>query len=120
MKAQREHRVPLSDQALEVLRDAWAFSGAEGGLIFPAPKGGAMSDMTLLGVLRRLKIDATVHGFRSSFRDWAAECSGASWAVCEASLAHSIGSSTEQAYMRSDLLARRRELMQGWADYVCV
>ena len=119
MKAEREHRVPLSDQAMEVLRDAWAFSGPEG-LIFPAPRSGkAMSDMTLLAILRRLKIDATVHGFRSSFRVWAAECSGASWAVCEASLAHSIGSSTEQAYMRSDLLASRRELMQAWADYVC-
>ena len=120
MKAEREHRVPLSDQAMEVLRDAWALSGPEGSLIFPAPRSGkAMSDMTLLAVLRRLKIDATVHGFRSSFRNWAAEQSGASWAVCEASLAHSIGSSTEQAYMRSDLLARRRELMQTWADYVC-
>ena len=75
--------------------------------------------MTLTQLMRRLEIPSTVHGFRSSFRNWAAEQSGASWAVCEASLAHSIGSSTEQAYMRSDLLARRRELMQTWADYVC-
>ena len=95
MKAEREHRVPLSDQAMEVLRDAWAFSGAEGGLIFPDPKGGVMSDMTLLAVLRRLKVDATVHGFRSSFRDWAAEQSGASWAVCESALAHNVGNGVE-------------------------
>ena len=91
MKAEREHRVPLSDQAMEVLRDAWAYSGPEG-LIFPAPRSGmAMSDMTLLAILRRLKIDATIHGFRSSFRDWAAECSGPSWAIRKSVLAHSRG-----------------------------
>ena len=118
MKAGREHRVPLSDRAMEILRDAWALSGPDG-CIFPGPRSGApISDMGLTQLLRREKIDAVPHGFRSSFRDWAAEKSGASWAVCEASLAHSIGSSTEQAYMRSDLLASRRELMQAWADYV--
>ena len=88
MKARREHRVPLSRQAMGVLRDAWELSGPDG-LVFPAPKGGLMSDMTLLGVLRRLEIDAVPHGFRSSFRDWAAEQSGAPWAVCESALAHS-------------------------------
>ena len=77
----------------------------------------AMSDMTLLAILRRLKIDATIHGFRSSFRDWAAECSGPSWAIRESALAHSVGPSTEQAYMRSDLLDQRRGLMQDWADF---
>ena len=119
MKAEREHRVPLSDQAMEVLRDAWAFSGPEGGLIFPAPRSGkAMSDMTLLAILRRLKIDATVHGFRSSFRDWAAEQSGASWVVCESALAHTVGSGVERAYMRSDLFDKRQELMQAWGDYL--
>ena len=119
MKAEREHRVPLSDRAMEILRDAWALSGPDG-CIFPGPRSGApISDMGLTQLLRREKIDAVPHGFRSSFRNWAAEKSGASWAVCEASLAHSIGSSTEQAYMRSDLLDQRRELMQAWADYVC-
>ncbi len=119
MKAGKEHRIPLSTQAMETLRDAWGISGPDG-LLFPAPRTGkAVSDMTLTQLMRRLEIPSTVHGFRSSFRNWAAEQSGASWAVCEASLAHSIGSSTEQAYMRSDLLARRRELMQTWADYVC-
>ena len=117
MKAGKEHRIPLSAQAMETLRDAWDISGPEG-LIFPAKRSGAaMSDMTLTEVLRRLEIPSTAHGFRSSFRDWAAECSGASWAVSESALAHTIGSSTEQAYMRSDLLEQRRELMQQWATF---
>ena len=116
MKARREHRVPLSDRAVVVLGDAWELSGGEG-LVFPAPKGGAMSDMTFTGLLRRLKVDAVPHGFRSSFRDWAAEKSGAPWAVCESALAHTVGNSVEASYMRSDLLDQRRGLMQQWADY---
>ena len=107
MKARKEHRVPLSTQAMAVLRDAWGVSGGEG-LVFPAPKGGAMSDMTFTGLLRRLKVDAVPHGFRSSFRDWAAEKSGAGWAVCESALAHTVGNSVEASYMRSDLLDQRR------------
>lgn len=117
MKARREHRVPLSDQAVAVLRDAWSLSGPDG-YIFPGPRsGGPLSDMGLTQLLRREKVDAVPHGFRSSFRDWAAEQSGASWAVCESALAHSVGSGVEQAYMRSDLLDQRRGLMQGWGDY---
>ena len=117
-KAGREHRIPLSTQAIETLRDAWGISGPDG-LLFPAPRTGkALSDMALIQLLRRLEIPSTVHGFRSSFRDWAAEQSGAGWAVCESALAHTIGSSTEQAYMRSDLFDKRQELMQAWADYV--
>ena len=69
-------------------------------------------------LLRRLKIDAVPHGFRSSFRNWAAENSGASWAVCESALAHNVGNGVEQAYMRSDLFEQRRELMQQWSDYL--
>ena len=116
MKARREHRVPLADRALAVLRDAWSLSG-DGDLVFPAPKGGTMSDMTFTGLLRRLEIPAVPHGFRSSFRDWAAEQSGAGWAVCESALAHTVGSGVEAAYMRSDLLEQRRGLMQDWGDY---
>ena len=116
MKARREHRVPLSQQAMATLRDAWPLSGS-GELVFPAPKGGVMSDMTFLGMLRRLEIPAVPHGFRSSFRDWAAEQSGVGWAVCESALAHSIGNSVEQAYMRSDLFEQRRGLMQAWGDH---
>ena len=68
-------------------------------------------------LLRRLEIPAVPHGFRSSFRDWAAELSGAGWAVCESALAHNVGNSTEAAYMRSDLFERRRVLMQDWASF---
>lgn len=79
-----------------------------------------MSDMTLTKVLRDtgLADRATVHGFRSSFRDWAAEQTDASHAVMELSLAHTVGTAVEQAYARSDLLARRRNLMQQWADFL--
>ena len=118
MKADREHRIPLSTQAQAVLRDAWAESGPDG-LLFPAPRTRlALSDMALTQLLRRLEIPSTIHGFRSSFRNWAAEQSGASWAVCESALAHSVGNSVEQAYMRSDLFDKRQELMQQWADYL--
>ena len=118
MKAGKEHRIPLSAQAMEALRDAWAISGPDG-LIFPAPRTGkAMSDMTLTQLMRRLEIRSTVHGFRSSFRDWAAEQSGASWSVCETALAHSTGSGVEQAYMRSSLFDKRQMLMQQWADCI--
>ena len=117
MKAKREHRVPLSDKAMGVLRDAWELTGGEG-LIFPAPRsGGPLSDMAFTQLLRRLEIPAVPHGFRSSFRDWAEEQSGASWTVCESALAHNVGNSTEAAYMRSDLFGQRRVLMQDWASF---
>ena len=69
-------------------------------------------------LLRRLDIPAVPHGFRSSFRDWAAEHSGASCAACESALAHSVGNSTEAAYMRSDLFEQRRELLAAWGDFL--
>ena len=121
MKAGVEHRVPLSDAALEVLRRAWPLRD-QSVLIFPSSvkPGHPMSDMTLTQVLRKtgLADRATVHGFRSSFRDWAAECTSAPHAVMEFSLAHTVGSSVEQAYARSDLIAKRRVLMQAWADFL--
>ena len=92
----------------------------EDGLVFPSPLGGRqLSDMTLTKVLRTtgLAERTTAHGFRSSFRDWAAECAGASWAVMEKALSHYVGSAVERAYARSDLFEQRRELMQAWADY---
>ena len=117
MKQRKEHRVPLSSAAMKVFREAREYSGPDG-LCFTAPRsGGQLSDMTLLAVLRRLGIPAVIHGFRSSFRDWAAEL-GADWAVAEAALAHTVGNSTEQAYVRSDLFQRRRVLMQEWGDYI--
>ncbi len=121
MKAGLEHRVPLSTQALEVLHEASALRD-ETGLVFPSPlkRGGQLSDMTLTKILRSLGLAerTTVHGFRSSFKDWTQEQTDSPWAVSEAALAHTLGSSTVQAYARSDLFERRRDLMQKWADYV--
>ena len=121
MKSGAEHRVPLSDAALEVLQRARPLRD-DSVLIFPSSvkSGHPMSDMTLTQVLRKtgLAERATVHGFRSSFRDWAAECTSAPHAVMELSLAHAVGSSVEQAYARSDLVEKRRALMQAWADFL--
>ena len=121
MKAGLEHRVPLSRQALEVLDQASVLRD-ETGLIFPSPRKWKtpMSDMTLTKVLRTVGLAgrATVHGFRSSFKNWTLEQTDTSWAVSEAALAHTLGNSTEQAYARSDLFEQRRQLMQLWADYV--
>ncbi len=116
MKANREHRVPLSSGALDVPMQAQGLGQAETGLLFPRPlRDGPLSNMAWTGPLRRLEVPATVHGLRSSFRNWAAEQTDAPWAVAEAALAHSVGDATEAAYMRSDLFARRRELMEQWA-----
>ena len=118
MKAAREHRVPLSDRALEVLDQAKNLSDGSD-LIFPAPRSGEiLSDMTHRTLLRRLDVDAVPHGFRSSFRDWAAECTDCPHAVMEAALAHVVANSTEAAYARSDLFEKRRQLMAQWAEYL--
>ena len=121
MKAGMEHRVPLSGQALDLLGEASALRD-ESGLVFPSPlkPGSPMSDMTLTKVLRStgLAERTTVHGLRSSFKNWTLEQTDAPWAVSEAALAHVLGNSTEQAYARSDLFERRRALMQSWADYL--
>ena len=121
MKAAREHRVPLSDASLDVLERAQQLRDGSG-LVFPSPyrPGKPLSDMTLTKVLRTtgLAKRATVHGFRTSFRVWASECTEADHAVMELSLAHAVGSAVEQAYARSDLVAKRRELMQRWATFL--
>ena len=121
MKAGKEHRAPLSVQALELLGEASALRD-ESGLVFPSPlkPGAPMSDMTLTRLLRSTGLSerATVHGFRSSFKNWTLEQTDTPWAVSEAALAHILGNSTEQAYARSDLFERRRALMQQWADYL--
>ena len=116
MKTGREHRVPLSDRAVAVLHEAEALR--DGTFVFPSSTPGrAVSRKTLYKLLARLDIAATLHGFRSSFRDWAAERTDAPHAVMEAALAHTVRPS-EAPYARSDLFERRRELMQQWADYV--
>ena len=120
MKAGDEHRVPLSDAAMSVLEQARSLDDGSG-LVFPGRKAGRpMSDMTLTKVLRStgLAERATVHGFRSSFRDWAAERTSASHAAMELSLAHHVGNAVERAYARSDLLEQRRALVEAWADYI--
>ena len=121
MKSRREHRVPLSDAAVAVLDDVRPLSGGRG-LVFPSPMrhGPPMSDMTFTKLLRDngLADRATMHGFRSAFRDWASEQTSAPHAVMELALAHNVGSAVERAYARSDLLAKRRDLMDAWARFV--
>ena len=116
MKASKEHRVPLSPRAVEILQATQAL-GKE--WLFPAIKGGSMSGMAMTMLLRRMKVDATVHGFRSGFRDWAAECTGYAHEVAEMALAHTIENKVERAYRRGDLFEKRRRLMDDWATY-CV
>ncbi len=115
MKAAKEHRVPLSKAAIALLgprRDAEA-------LVFEseAKPGKPISDMSMTAVLRRMKQDdITVHGFRSTFRDWAGETTSFPREVIEAALAHGIKDKAEAAYARSDLFDKRRDLMQAWAN----
>ena len=119
MKAKVEHRVPLSGEAIDVLGHARALDDGSG-LIFPSPRsrGKPMSDMTLTKILRTagLAEHTTVHGFRSSFRNWCADTNRPR-ELAEAALAHTVGG-VEGAYLRSDILERRRVLMQQWADYL--
>lgn len=115
MKAGREHRVPLSRRANQVL--AQAAHLRENDLVFPSATGRAISDATLSKVLRELGVDAVPHGFRSSFRDWCGE-SGQPWELAEAALAHTIRNKAAAAYARTDLLERRRELMETWSAYL--
>ncbi len=119
MKGGREHRVPLSDAALAVLERARGVDDGSG-LVFPSPlrPGRPLSPMTLTKILRdqELAERATVHGFRSSFRDWCAE-TGKPREVAEAALAHTVGG-VEGAYFRSDLYARRRVLIDQWAAFL--
>jgi len=117
MKAGREHRVPLSPRALEVLDGARELADADG-WVFPSPTGRALNQSALSKLMRELDIGAVPHGFRSSFRDWAAECTDAPREVCELALAHVNSDRVEAAYRRSDLFDRRRVLMHDWAAYV--
>lgn len=117
MKAGREHRVPLSTAALSVLRAAPRIDE----IVFPGARAGTpLSDMSLTAVLRRMgRKEITVHGFRSTFRDWCAESAGNAFPreVCEHALAHSLPDKVEAAYRRGDLIEKRKVLMQVWSDY---
>jgi len=117
MKARREHRVPLSSCAVALLRKLYA--RRDGPYLFPGQRPSKpLSNMALLMTLRRLKRDdITAHGFRSTFRDWAAETTSFPSEVVEMALAHAVGDKVEAAYRRGDLLEKRQALMTAWADH---
>ena len=117
MKAAREHRVPLSDRARAIILEMEKLRAAH--FVFVAgPSGAAYSNTALLMMLRRMgRTDLTAHGFRSTFRDWAAERTNYPREVCEQALAHAIGDKVEAAYRRGDLFEKRRRLMQAWAKW---
>ena len=117
MKANREHRVPLSGGALAVLQEARALADGSG-VVFPSARGGPLNEVAIAKLVRQLGIGAVPHGFRSSFRDWAAECSDAPREVCELALAHVNTNAIEAAYRRTDLFERRRALMEQWAAFL--
>ena len=121
MKASREHRVPLSDSAMALLRETSKLRAdlKADGFVFPGGKSGKpLSGMALLMLLRRMgRGDLTAHGFRSTFRDWCAEATNCLREVAEAALAHTLKDKTEAAYQRGDLMEKRRRLMADWAVF---
>ncbi|MGE3771475.1 MAG: tyrosine-type recombinase/integrase, partial [Gammaproteobacteria bacterium] len=116
MKAHKEHRVPLSADAVALLKDLPRMQGSD--YVFPAARGGRLSDMALTAVMRRMEVDAVPHGFRSAFRDWCAEHTNYPHEVAEMALAHTISSAVERAYRRGDLFEKRRNLMDDWARFL--
>lgn len=112
MKADKEHRVPLSDAAQAILKSQKKVAINE--YVFPSPRATILSDMTMSAVLRRMQVDAVPHGFRSTFRDWAAEKTDYPNEMAEMALAHTISDKVEAAYRRGDLLEKRRQMMQDW------
>lgn len=117
MKAGEEHRVPLTEEMLTILEPLRSMNSE---FVFEGQKRHQpLSNMAMLMLLRRMKVEgATVHGFRSAFRDWASEATSVSREVAEISLAHRVGNAVERAYRRSDLIEKRRELMAAWSKYV--
>jgi integrase len=117
MKARREHRVPLSPRCVEILNRASQLSATSNYLFPGRSESKPMSNMALLMLLRRMGIGATAHGFRSAFRDWAAEKTNFPREVCEMALAHTVKDRAEAAYRRGDLFDKRRKLIDAWANY---
>lgn len=117
MKAGREHRVPLSPQAVKILKGQ---QGLHDEFVFPGARGNSvLSNMSMTMLLRKMgRGDISVHGFRSTFRTWAAETTSHPHDICEAALSHVIGDKTVAAYQHSDLLQRRRKLMNDWAEFL--
>ncbi len=118
MKANREHRVPLCSRAVEILDAARTLGDSDSPLVFTVGGGEPLEEKVLRRLLERRRVPAVPHGFRSSFRDWAAEETEHRREVIEAALAHVVGNKVEAAYARSDLFERRRRLMDDWAQYV--
>ncbi len=121
MKAGREHSVPLSQAAWDVLQQArggWPDGTEPTGLIFPGTKNKPISDMTLTQLLRRMQQPYTVHGFRASFRTWGADIAHYEHDMLEIALSHIVGDATVRAYHRSDMVEKRRKLMAEWAAYL--
>jgi integrase len=116
MKASIEHRVPLSPRAVAIIRE---LGRTREGYVFPGQKDGApLSNMAMLELLKRMERgDLTVHGFRSSFRDWTAERTNYPREVCEMALAHTVSNQAEAAYRRGDLFNKRADLMREWAKH---
>jgi integrase len=110
------HRVPLPTQAVQLLRDLEEFKRND--WIFPGPRDEPLGSGALLALMRRMEADATPHGMRSCFRDWAASMTTYPAELAEIALAHRIGSRVARAYQRDDLLERRRPMMQEWANYL--
>ncbi len=117
MKARREHRIPLSSAALAVLGRADGLRGRGRGLVFPGVQGKMVGVSVLGRLLRDLDIDCSPHGFRSSFRSWCSD-EGIDRELAEQALAHAVGSQVEQCYARSDVLERRREVMEAWGAFL--
>ncbi|MEI8397420.1 MAG: tyrosine-type recombinase/integrase [Rhodospirillaceae bacterium] len=116
MKAGREHRVPLSERALDILRTM--AEHRQGDIVFPSTRGNPLSNMGMAMLLRRMnRDDLTAHGFRSTFRDWAAERTAYPNEVVEMALAHAVGNKVEAAYRRGDLFEKRRRLMDDWSAF---
>jgi integrase len=117
MKAKKEHRVPLSDAAIAVLKRMHNVRHDD--LVFPGTRAGKqIGPMTMWLLVKRLAdVDVNIHGFRSTFRDWAAEQTAFPAELAELALAHSVGSDVEQAYRRSDMFEKRRKLMDAWAEF---
>ena len=117
MKAGKEHVVPLSDAALVILKKAAGFGKSAKATIFPGKAKRPLSDMTLSKIMRDMELPYTVHGFRSSFKDWASECTSFPDAVSEAALAHLDANKVRAAYRRTDFMQMRTKLMDAWASH---
>jgi len=118
MKARKGRRIPLAPAAVMLLREMVPLKGKGSDLVFPSRSGGQLSDMTLTKAMRDMGAPFTVHGFRSAFRDWAADKTDFPREVPEAALAHAVPTEVEAAYRRTDFFDKRRKLMEAWADFV--